>query len=188
MKSRPKLIVVTGRPGAGKTSLSKILSESLYLPLVSRDAIKEGYVHSFGVRHDELPPDANGTATDIFFANIEWLLSNGVSLIAEAAFQHKVWESRMPALRGQGAIVFVICDVDAETAASRHLGRGLDDPKREFFHGDNRVTHFRKTGELLAPGEYVPPALDVPTIVVSTSDGYSPPLEELEALIRERLK
>ena len=45
---KPLLIVVTGRPGAGKTTLAARLSEEWCLPLVSRDRIKEGLVHTEG--------------------------------------------------------------------------------------------------------------------------------------------
>jgi hypothetical protein len=31
----------------------------LYLPKVTRDEIKEGYVSTFGVKHDQLPEDTN---------------------------------------------------------------------------------------------------------------------------------
>jgi len=39
------------------------------MPLVSRDEIKEGYVNTFGVRHDQLPPDTNRMVTDLFSAS-----------------------------------------------------------------------------------------------------------------------
>ena len=183
MKNRPKLIIVTGRPGSGKTTLSKELGKVLYLPVVSRDEIKEGYVKTFNTKHDELPGDANRIASDIFFSNIELLMSREVSLIAEASFQHHVWEPAISKFRECGDVLIVICEADAEVSARRHLKRGMKDPKREFYHGDKRVTHFRETGTSLAPGGYNPPSIDVPTIRVSTLSGYSPKLEELREQI-----
>ena len=53
--TKPYLIVVTGRPGAGKSTFAHAFARSAFLPVVSRDEIKEGYVHTFGVRHDALP-------------------------------------------------------------------------------------------------------------------------------------
>ena len=47
MMEKPCLIVVTGMPGAGKTTFSRALGEALFLPVISRDQIKEGYVHTF---------------------------------------------------------------------------------------------------------------------------------------------
>lgn len=183
MSHKPKLVIVTGRPGSGKTTLAKELGNLMYFPVVSRDEIKEGYVSTFNVKHDKLPADTNKTTTKIFFKNIEYLLSNNVSLIAEAAFQHKVWEPEITKFKSLADIFMIICEVDSDVAAKRHLQRGLDDPKREFFHGDNRVTHFKKTGQFLHPGNYEPPSLDIPTIKVSTLNGYSPELKDISAKI-----
>src|SRR5208282_3333215 len=143
MFEKPKCIVVTGRPGAGKFTLSRELAKLLYMPIISRDEIKEGYVNTFGVRHDELGPDCNRIATETFFDTVAFLLSRKVSLIAEAAFQHPVWQSRMDALTDAARVCIVICTIDGDEAARRHLQRGLNDSNREFYHGDKRVAVYR---------------------------------------------
>jgi len=56
MSRKPKCIIVTGRPGSGKTTLARKLAERLWMPVLSRDEIKEGYVNTFGVKHDQFPP------------------------------------------------------------------------------------------------------------------------------------
>jgi len=43
---KPLLIVVTGRPASGKTTLSRILSAEIKCPLLSRDEFKEGYINT----------------------------------------------------------------------------------------------------------------------------------------------
>ena len=179
MNNKPKLVIVTGRPGSGKTTLAKELGKLLYLPVVVRDEIKEGYVNTFGIKHNKLPDDTNKIVSKIFFKNIAFLLSNKVSVIAEAAFQHRVWEPEITKLKGYSQIFIIICEIDSEIAAKRHLKRGLNDPKREFFHGDNRVVHFRKTRIVLPAGSYEPPSVGVPTIKVSTLSGYNPELEKI---------
>ncbi len=176
MVDKPQCIIVTGKPGVGKSTLSKELAKILYLPVISRDEIKEGYVNTFGIRHDQLPPDSNGVATNIFFETVSFLLARKISLIAEAAFQHGVWKSRMDGLVASASVCFVICSVSGEIAADRHLQRGLNDPKREFYHGDKRVSVFRERGILEPPADYDSPKFDLPTIEVSTVDGYAPAL------------
>ena len=37
------------------------------MPVISRDEIKEGYVNTYGVKHDQLPPDTNGLVSELFF-------------------------------------------------------------------------------------------------------------------------
>src|SRR5260221_13826096 len=60
MNRKPKCIIITGRAGAGKTTLSKKLGQQLWMPVISRDEIKEGYVNTYGVKHDQLSPDTDG--------------------------------------------------------------------------------------------------------------------------------
>ena len=124
--------------------------------------------------------DTNKIVTDIFFETIGFLLSKNVSLISEAAFQHPVWEVLFKKVRFLSEVSFILCEVEPDLAAKRHLQRGLDDASREFFHGDNRVTHYKKTGEFLEPDEFRVPKFDVPTIIVSTEDGYSPSLDSIK--------
>lgn len=179
MNSKPKLVIITGRAGSGKSTLAKKLGELLYFPAILRDEIKEGYVNTFNIKHDELHRDTNKVVTEIFFKNLEFLLSKKVSVVAEAAFQHPVWKYYLPSLKKISNVFMIICEVDSYVAAQRHLQRGLKNPKREFFHGDNRVIHFRKTGTVLLPAAYETPLLGVPTIRVSTLRGYKPKLERI---------
>src|ERR1044072_5449600 len=95
MNRKPQCIIVTGRAGSGKTTLAKKLGLRLSMPVISRDEIKEGYVNTYGVKHDELPNDTNGRITDLFFAIVNYYLAGRVSVVIEAAFQHQVWEPRI---------------------------------------------------------------------------------------------
>ena len=156
MDQKPKCVIVTGRPGSGKTTVTRKLSGLLHMPMLSRDEVKEGYVRTFGVRHDELPADTNGRVTEFFFSVVQSFLQAKVSLVVEAAFQHKVWEKAVPGWSEHGQLYFVICESNPTLCAQRHLDRGLQDPTREFYHGDKRVRVYRETGEFLGPGNYAP--------------------------------
>ena len=154
------------------------------MPLVSRDEIKEGYVNTFGVPHDELPPETNRMVTDLFFRLVQEHLKAGVSTVIEAAFQHPVWEYRMTHLLELADVRIVLCTIEAGMAAQRSIQRGLEHPDREFYHGDNRVVHYKRTGEILAPADYEEPRFDLPTISVSTDREYTPHLHEVVRLLR----
>ena len=179
MNRKPQCIIVTGRPGSGKTTLAKKLGERLWMPVISRDEIKEGYVNTFGVKHDELPADTNGLVSDLFFVIINQYLADNISVVIEAAFQHRVWEPRIPKIVELAMPVIVLCCVDDAVAARRHLQRGLENPNREFYHGDRRVAHYRQTGEILSPETYAAPQFNVPTIEVSTDGEYVPGIDEI---------
>ena len=184
MTRKPICVIVTGRPGSGKTTLSRRLAERLRMPVIGRDGIKEGYVNTHGVKHDRLPPDANRVVSDLFFEIVNRYLVAKVSVIVEAAFQHRIWAPRIPRILELCTPLFLVCNIDGMVAARRHLQRGLDDPDREFYHGDKRVGIYRRTGEIAPPGDYTPPDFDVPTIHVSTEDGYSPDIDEIVKRIR----
>ena len=71
---------MTGRAGAGKTTLSKKLGARLWMPVISRDEIKEGYVNTFGVKHDQLPNDTDLVVTNLFFDLVNQCLKGKVCL------------------------------------------------------------------------------------------------------------
>ena len=179
MNRKPKCIIIAGRAGAGKTTLARKLGQRLWMPVISRDEIKEGYVNTCGVRHDRLPPGTDGRVTDFFFEIVNQYLAGKISIVIEAAFQHKVWAPRMPKIFELASPLIVLCSVDDIVAARRHLRRGLENPNREFYHGDNRVVHYRKTGEFLHPAGYTAPKFDARTIEVSTDGEYIPCLDEI---------
>jgi len=149
---QPALIVVAGRPGAGKTTLAHALARAVRCPAVCRDEIKEGLVCTAGGDGGDLQL----RATDAFFEALALLLGRGVTVVAEAAFQHGVWAPRLEPLLAAARVRIVLCEVDLELARAR--GR--------------------------APVSYDPPRLDVPTLRVDTSDGYRPAFDAIVEFAR----
>jgi hypothetical protein len=119
---------------------------------------------------------------EVFFDTVTFLLSHRITLVAEAAFQHKVWTPKLERLREIARIRIVLCTIDPALARSRCIERGLADRARERFHHDPAVREARE-GRELPIGNYDPPRLDVPTLMVDTSDGYQPAFETILSFV-----
>jgi hypothetical protein len=105
-------------------------------------------------------------------------------VVIEAAFEQKQWDRVVPKLQQVALLFIVICELDAGTSARRHLERGLNDPNREFYHGDKRVSIYKQTGQFMPGGPYDAPRYDVPTLSVFTCKGYVPEIEQIMAFVR----
>lgn len=182
--NKPFVVVITGCPGSGKTTLAHELAKRIHCPALCRDEFKEGYVHTMGGRHESLGPDINRTLYELFFASVQFVANKNISVVIEAAFQHKLWEPRLNELAVHAHIIIVVCSVAAETARSRCIERGLADPTRELFHGDP-VVRAAKEGLELPLTDYAPPVLEFPTLTVDTTNGYSPTVDEIVRFIAE---
>jgi predicted kinase len=174
--SFPRLIVVTGRPGSGKSTLSHPLARAIRCPLISRDEIKEGFVRTTGrIGGPGHPGDL--AVYETFFATVMLLLKQRVTLVAEAAFQHKLWAPKAEELRAIAQVRVIVCDLDAELAAARHAARAAADPERQRFHYQPPPSPSGQPHLF----EYDPPRINVPTLTVHTTENYSP---SFEAIVR----
>jgi predicted kinase len=170
----PVLIVVTGRPGAGKSTLAHALGQAVRCPVISRDTIKEGLVRTAeqtGAPADDA--DLTRRASDAFFDALALLLAGGVTVVAEAAFQHRVWAARLKPLQTVARVRIVLCELDAERARDRRVVRSRSDPGRERFHAEAKT-----------PTEYDPPRLAVPTLQVDTTGKYDPAFDAIVEFAR----
>lgn len=168
----PVLVVVHGGPGTGKTTLAHELARRLGCPAIIRDEIKQGMVLSHpGYRSGGDDP-LNRPTLDAFFGTLKVLLEARVTLVAEAAFQDRLWRPNLEPLTGLARFRVIRCTTTAGIAHARIVQRAGEDAHRAA-HGDQDLLKAIAAGEHSLDA-FVPISLDVPTLTVDTSDGYEP--------------
>lgn len=170
--STPTLIVVSGPSGSGKTTLAHRLATEIGLPALCRDELKEGMVHStpgfVATTSDPLTLRTYG----LYFATIRLWLESGVSLVAEAAFQDRLWRQGLEPLAHLADLRIVRCHVAPATAITRATERMATQSSRAA-HAD--AEHLARSPT------FTPISMDAPTLDVDTSDGYEPDLATVAA-------
>ena len=168
-------MIVSGPAGSGKTTLAHGLARAIGCPAICRDEIKEGMAHAAG-HFDPTPGDSLTMRTlPLFFAVVRLLLEGGVTVVAEAAFQDKLWKPNLERLTELGRIRIVQCHTDPGTAR----GRTRDRPSR-MAHADAQVIDDPHYFE-----DFRRVAMSAPAIDVDTTSGYQPPIDQLVAFIND---
>jgi predicted kinase len=168
----PTLVVVTGPPGAGKTTIAEALRVRLGLPLIAKDTLKEALGDALEVAGDRHASQRLGLATfQVQLGIVRELLVSGVSLIAEGNFRVHWFEDLPPA-----EIVQVHVSASPETLRARMLER---DAHRHPVHYDREAAV--EIAVRAAAGEWNALPLDGRLVEIDTT--VWPDLDEVLATI-----
>jgi predicted kinase len=179
----PALVVVSGPMGSGKTTLAHKIASVVGCPAICRDEIKEGMVHATPGFVAGPGDELTMRTLPVFFGVLELLLRAGVTTVAEAAFQDRIWRPGLEPLRGLARLRIVHCVVDADVAFQRSLRRSGENPLRRA-HADPGPRGAAEHARFHRAFDRV--SVAAPWIEVDTTDGYVPGLGEIVAFADDR--
>lgn len=184
--SVPALLIVTGHPATGKTTLAGALAYELALPLVSKDGIKETIFDAVGWRDRAWSRQVGVAALALLYRDVEGQLAAGRSLIVESNFRPDLDTPRMLALAARRPFrpIQLRCVASSEVMVERYL--------RRIAAGERHPGHVEAPDEgsvalMRSLGHIEPLGLAGPTLTVDTTDVAALDMAAVFAWVRARL-
>jgi len=121
----PWVIIVTGAPATGKTTLGRRIAHDLGWPFFHKDGIKEALFDTLGWGDREWSKRLGHAAMVLLFYFVEAQLQAGRSLVVEANFNPAFDTARFLALRQQYPFepLQIVCETDGATLRGRYRAR-----------------------------------------------------------------
>jgi len=138
--NKPLLIIVTGRPAAGKSAIAQWLAEELKVPWVSKDSVREVLFEQLGWQDRPWAQKLGIASLELMFYFAQAQFQSGGSLILDNAFDPTPSTLRFQALQQQYNlnIIQIICNSDKDTLFERFVARSQSG-QRHPGHGDEAV-------------------------------------------------
>lgn len=185
VRSDVTMVIVSGLPASGKSTLAERIAAALGWPLLAKDRFKERLYDSGSIDPDRFDRAASSVlgarAVAILLDVVATLIEARVSLVVESNFRPHLARRDLGPLLGLANGRQVHCTLEREEIVRRYRSR--------FEHRDRHPVHLDSVAideleEQIDAGFGEPLPLDIPMIGVDTLNGYRPGLDEILAFCR----
>lgn len=180
------IIIITGMPATGKTTLGTLLSEKYQIPFISKDALKERMFDNLGWNDKEWSLKVSAASHRIMDYFVQEELKCRRSVIVESNFKRQIDSERFARLQQQYdcAVVQVLCWADGETVFRRFMER-IDTTARHQGHVERISPEEIREEFIKANGKDQPLVINGETIELDTSDVSAIDYEKVYKVIEE---
>ncbi|HEY8806345.1 MAG TPA: AAA family ATPase [Candidatus Limnocylindria bacterium] len=177
-RARPRVVILGGAPATGKTTLATPVAQSLQVPLLAKDLIKESLLDSFGATDLAASQKVGGAGWELLFLVAAWLLDARVGFVIEGNFEARAAD-RLRQIARRSHAVQVICQCSDRLSQERYERRASA-PDRHHGHMD--IARIQRGPRPVS--DFGPFDLGVPTLIVDTTSDYHPTLTKIVAFVR----
>ena len=175
---KPLLILVSGAPGAGKTTLAHKLAEYLRVPHIARDEVLRGLEMTLGRETDR-----KEQVSKLYYPLLVHMLKAEMSVVTDGTISRDLSEDDIKTFLVPNAQV-----VNIHARAANEHQRFIDrETQREGWSNDWVDAHLKHL-DTIYPRTVEPLDLGIPLIEVDTTNGYAPSIPEVVSRIRKMYK
>jgi predicted kinase len=163
----PLVVVVTGPPASGKSTIARELARGLPAPLIAKDPIKEALFDGLGTGDAEWSKKLGIATYALMFLALEQEVLTGRSCVLEANFDHNEASTQLSAiqLRQPFRALQIVCTASREALLERFASRS---GSRHPGHIDDE--RLEDVAESIDAGRWRTLELEGETIEVDTTD------------------
>lgn len=181
---RPLLVIIHGAPGSGKTTLARHLRQSVTLPILGKDDLKELLFETIPQSDRDFSRLQGAVAFDMLYAFARQFLSQGQSVVIEGAFWPDRSRKEIQAILDEtnAKVLELFCHVDEEVRLERFRQRSISGERHPAHMDTDTVVTQPVAGrsfEKLAIGD----CIDVDTNQLITDETYNEIVKAIQTIM-----
>jgi predicted kinase len=145
-----RVLLITGLPGTGKTTLARLAAGRFHIPLIAKDAVKESLLNVLGAPDPVASRHLSTASFAVLFSMARELMTAGVSFVLEGNFRPGEHEAPVRTLLHQSGpdctwhLAQVLCRVDEAERVRRLEARAVDRSRHPGHQMGERATIGRR--------------------------------------------